>query len=373
MQVGSSSVNVMRLRRFNATTFKADSVALFVGKRRSGKTTAMIDLLTRIGGVFEFGFIFCNNASSLKSYRQIVPPSYAREDMDLELIDKLMRFQSKRIEKGICRPIFIVLDDFAFDRKIMRNSKTIKKLMCNGRHYQIFFMIGVQYCMQLGPEERGQIDYVFMMRDPCTSTIKKLYNNTPHPFDTYHDFKRCVSLVWSRPYNMVVLDNCGTDFMDNAPVFVWKADYISSNEALKARIINRLGWWWSKSSRKTLRLYMDKMLNTKIVSDPSTDPSLKTAAYGTVFILPPPRTTDVKKSTQSLPRRTTQSSNDAIRRRYVTPQPSTVQQTGAERINRVKMVDVARKANRQYTHGADRPRVIVHDLSTLIGRNEALR
>ena len=76
----------------------------------------------------------------------------------------------------------------------------------NGRHYKIFFLITMQYCMGLPPVLRGNIDYVFIFKNNIIKEREKIYN---HYAGVFNDFSTFCAVMdnCTENYECVVIDN----------------------------------------------------------------------------------------------------------------------------------------------------------------------
>ena len=74
------------------------------------------------------------------------------------------------------KDVFLLLDDCMYDKRMIRDTN-IRGIFMNGRHWRITFMLTMQYCMDLPPDLRANIDYVFILRENIIQNQEKLYKN----------------------------------------------------------------------------------------------------------------------------------------------------------------------------------------------------
>jgi hypothetical protein len=103
------------------------------------------------------------------------------------------------------RNLALVLDDCMYDKQVMK-SKTMRNLFMNGRHYKCFFLAAVQWLMDLGPDLRTQVDYVFALRENILSNRERLYKYFFGIFPKYEDFSRVFDACTAN-YECLVIDN----------------------------------------------------------------------------------------------------------------------------------------------------------------------
>ena len=53
----------------------------------------------------------------------------------------------------------------------------IRQCFMNGRHWKLFFMLTMQYCMDLTPDLRANVDYIFILRENVIQNREKLYKS----------------------------------------------------------------------------------------------------------------------------------------------------------------------------------------------------
>ena len=84
--------------------------------------------------------------------------------------------------------------------------KTLGGIFMNGRHWKILFMITMQYCMDLPPALRANIDYVFILRENIIQNREKLWKNFFGIFPTFDSFSEVMNAC-TENYECLVLDN----------------------------------------------------------------------------------------------------------------------------------------------------------------------
>lgn len=154
-----------------------------------------------------WGLIFSGTEEANPFFGDFIPSSFIHEEFDPSLIDTLLLKQSKKVkkarEKGIKDGLlpqnraFVVLDDMLADSAWAKD-KTIKTIFFNGRHYNLFFILTMQYPLGIPPALRSNIDYVFVFNEPSIKNRKKIYD----------DYGGCIS---SFDHFCNILDSCTTD------------------------------------------------------------------------------------------------------------------------------------------------------------------
>ena len=55
----------------------------------------------------------------------------------------------------------------------------------NGRHVKLMLYLTMQYCMDLSPDLRANIDYIFVLRENILANKEKIYKNFFGIFPTF--------------------------------------------------------------------------------------------------------------------------------------------------------------------------------------------
>lgn len=170
---------------FAATT--PNSVFLLVGRRRSGKSTNMFSLMRKFANVWKWGVVICPSQSTLADYYKYVPKQFCHEDIDLNLIQRVIDHQNNAVKSGTAQNIFMILDDCAFDSKKFR-SKELKYLFFNSRHLKVTLLISIQDALVLTPALRSNVDYVLACREKAVSYRQRLYDAYSICFEDFKQF-----------------------------------------------------------------------------------------------------------------------------------------------------------------------------------------
>lgn len=114
---------------------------LLIGKRNTGKTTLLMDLLFHAQHRLQFGIIFAGSIGSLVELRKCHPDTFIYERFDAAVLEafwkKVVATNGPLRRKGLPMVNFyIVLDDTGFDEKMWK-SPVITEMLMNGRQYNL--------------------------------------------------------------------------------------------------------------------------------------------------------------------------------------------------------------------------------------------
>lgn len=116
---------------------------------------------------------------------------------------------------------FCIIDDLMFNGSITR-TETLRKLFMNGRHWNIFVLLTVQYCMSLDIALRGSAGYVFVCREPIISYRRKIYESFLGMLPSFTIFERVMDAC-TQNYECLVLDRTSRSTDPEKALFWFKA------------------------------------------------------------------------------------------------------------------------------------------------------
>lgn len=185
------------------------------------------------------GIIFSGTEEANPFFGEFIPDCLIHGDYDPELVDSFIAKQSKKIKKAKDKKLgkkesenkydgkipenrgFIVLDDMMNDND-WKKDKTIKTIFFNGRHFNIFFILTMQYPMGIGPELRSNIDYVFIFNEPSIANRKKIYDQYCSNIPSFDHFQNILDYC-TQNHECLVVDTAASGDLDNK-IFWYKAE-----------------------------------------------------------------------------------------------------------------------------------------------------
>jgi hypothetical protein len=211
------------LKRFDPRKIDDVSTCIFIGRRRSGKSTLVTDILYHKRHL-PLGVIMSGTEEGNHHYKKFIPDLFIHGDFNKEAIERIIDRQKNMLQKNPkVSPVFLLLDDLMFDRTYMRQT-CIRQLFFNGRHWKILFMVTMQDCLGLDSTLRGQGDYIFVLKtDASLNNLKRLYD---HFFGgvvgTFKMFKKLYDSC-TENYECLVIDNTSISNKLEDRIFYYKA------------------------------------------------------------------------------------------------------------------------------------------------------
>lgn len=233
------------LQRFNMEWIKDDKVVVLIGKRETGKSFLVRDLLYYHQDI-PVGTIISGTEGANSFYSKIFPPIFIHDKFKPEVIARYMArqrkvnkmLQSEMAEKGysgmdshkyfengfsdIDPRALCILDDCLYDKSWVNNTD-IRSLFMNGRHYFSMFIITMQYALGVPPALRTNIDFVFILRENIFANRKRLYDQYAGMFKTFDEFCQVMDQC-TENFECLVINNNSKSNKIEEQVYWYKAD-----------------------------------------------------------------------------------------------------------------------------------------------------
>jgi hypothetical protein len=144
--------------------------------RNTGKTTLITSLLYAKKHIFPVGMIMSGTEDSNGHYRKMFPSTFVYNKLVEEQVENFVKRQ-KIAKKHLPNPwAVLLLDDCTDDPKLF-NKPLFQGLYKNGRHWKMWYILSLQYCMDVKPVIRTNIDGTFILREPSLKNRRALWEN----------------------------------------------------------------------------------------------------------------------------------------------------------------------------------------------------
>jgi hypothetical protein len=221
----------LRLRKFDMSKIKHDKVVVLIGKRETGKSFLVKDLLWHHQSL-PFGSVISGTEGANQFYSKVVPPMFIHEEYSPLIIANVLKRQ-KLIAKKISNDLatrgqtavdprnFLILDDCLYDQSWIKD-RNVRYLFMNGRHVHTMFIITMQYAMGIPPSLRTNIDYVFILRENIVANRRRLYEQYAGMFPDFDSFCQVMNQC-TENFECLVIDNNAKSNKLEDQVFWYKA------------------------------------------------------------------------------------------------------------------------------------------------------
>lgn len=247
----------LKLKKFDMSSIKSDKVVLFIGKRETGKSFLVRDLLWHNRDL-PVGTVISGTEGANQFYSKMIPSIFIHDEYTPEIINNFVKRQGRLIKKqvggvaeyqNIDPRAFLILDDCLYDNTWVKD-KNVRSLFMNGRHFKAFFIITSQYSLGIPPNLRTNVDYVFVLRETIHSNRRRLYEQYCGMFPTYEFF-------------CTVMDQCTENF-----------ECLVINNNSKSSKLEDQCFWYRASDHSDFRLGADilwKQSSSMALNDDSDD------------------------------------------------------------------------------------------------------
>ena len=209
------------------------SIVALIGKRNTGKSFLVRDLLYYKRDI-PIGTVISSTESSNRFYGDMMPSLFIHEDYSPEIIANLVKRQ-KLVTKKMKQQIamygksnidpyaFLIMDDMMYNANVWLKDPSIRDIFMNGRHFNLMFLMTMQFSLGVTPAMRTQIDYIFICRENILSNRKRLYEHYAGMFPTFEIFCQVMNQC-TENYECLVINNLAKSNDISEQVFWFKAD-----------------------------------------------------------------------------------------------------------------------------------------------------
>lgn len=209
------------IKKYKPKEMPEHAVVVAIAKRRSGKSFLIRDFLYNQRKRFFAGIAMSGTEAGNHFYEKEVglPKKFIYNDFDEAALEKMVNRQRELAQAGKAQPVFIILDDLGFDKKIF-NKPIMRQLLLNGRHWKITLYIMLQYALDVSPSIRSNIDIVILLKDNVNR--EKLYKTFFQMVPNIHQFNAIMDATTDN-FKALILDNTSTSTHIGDCIFWYKA------------------------------------------------------------------------------------------------------------------------------------------------------
>ena len=240
-------VGNMRIARFDPTTLKDRKTVVIIGKRGSGKSILVKDLMSYKRNL-PTGVVMSGTEEGNGFFGTWIPDLFIFNEFDPGVVERVLD-QQKRLVKRDKRnqtegahDMFLILDDCLYDRGVMRK-KCMRELFMNGRHFHVFVVITAQYLMDVPPDIRENVDYVIVLQEDILASRIKLWRNFFGVFHKFEDFNAVMDACTADNRCLVLDTTCKSGKGPESKVFHYKASTRHDDLRMCAPLV------WKKHTR----------------------------------------------------------------------------------------------------------------------------
>tara|TARA_B110001450_G_C17656416_1_gene495458 strand:+ start:179 stop:1081 length:903 start_codon:yes stop_codon:yes gene_type:complete len=256
----------LRVRKFDTESLKPHRIIIVVGKRGTGKSVLQRDLMYHLSGTLDFGLAMTPTEETAETFREHMPDSWIYNNFSSAKLDTMLNMQRDLVKTKKARSLFILLDDCMYDKKILKGLG-IRDLFMNGRHLNITLCNAVQYVMDMGPDLRTQVDYVFALRENIISNKNKLWKYFFGMFEKFDDFCKVMDKC-TENHSAIVMDNTTGSCKVEECIFWYKAQFTLPEFKIGKPIYWRLSNNYMKTEEDARREELEEIEEMKMQNMP---------------------------------------------------------------------------------------------------------
>lgn len=240
-----------RFKKYSTDMFKPGSIAVYIARKGSGKTSGMLDQCYNLRDCPEV-WLFQRTYFTNKSFWGIVPELFCYNQWRPDVIRYIMRRQdtiNKKRMKNDLPPRYctIIVDDLAGDKTFTKD-KILNELFYNARHLKINVLITMQYSLNITPDLRSQFDWVFMFQEAMPRNLRRLYEHYCGHFgegrEGFNEFKKIFGAMTEK-YGFMAFHNTASTGKIEDMYFFGKAklrDFHEFPDVKKWRMGSKQQW-----------------------------------------------------------------------------------------------------------------------------------
>lgn len=237
---------VVNITEYDLNRVRPDKIIIIIGRRGAGKSVLLKHILYVMRHKLHSGVAMSPTSDTLRSLRACLPGSCLYFDYNDAAVARVQEGKQKIQDKiALTNPdpekadpyhVFIIMDDCMYNKKCMK-SLEMRRLFMNGRHVKVFFVNIMQYCMDLTPDLRSNIDYVFAFQDANLDNRFKLWKHFFGMFSKFEEFCQTMD-VCTNDNECIVMDNTVKTNKIDERIFYFKA----SLDLPRFRVGSK-SWW----------------------------------------------------------------------------------------------------------------------------------
>jgi len=214
--------NSLVLEEFKLDTLRKDENGNFLNPRivmiapsGSGKSWIVRNVLYCLRDI-PCGTIIAPTDKMTKFFDEFTPSSYISHEYKPSIIPKILHRQKMILAKNEKRikdkkePVdpraFLVMDDCMAAKHLWIKDPNVLEIMNQGRHFQLTYILTMQYCLGIQPELRTQFNFIFLLGDDNAASRKKLWEHWAGVFPKFDLFEQ-VFLQVTADYGCMVINN----------------------------------------------------------------------------------------------------------------------------------------------------------------------
>jgi len=225
----------VNIKPFDLYKILPDSVIFCIGRRRSGKSWLIREIMYVLSRKnTPYGSIYSGTEHCNPFFKNFFPKSFIKRDFTEDDLSNILESQKEKVRRhakrmneddGRClqNNMLLCMDDMMSDEDIWKKSKSFKRVFVEGRHYNILFLMSLQYVLGIPPALRENIDYVFLFASDGNN-LKKIWENYAGIIPNFKMFK-FIFTKCTENHSCMVIDKTSTSNKLDDKIFYYRAKH----------------------------------------------------------------------------------------------------------------------------------------------------
>jgi len=181
----------------NSETFTQEKKGfrlILIGKPNSGKSNLIRALHFWKKHYIPVGISMSGSEDVNHDFSKFMHPLFIYENYDQEAVESFIKRQKIAIEHLENPWASLTIDDCT-DKPSDLKTPLQQGLFKRGRHWQLLYLLSLQYCMDIDPAIRTCVDGVFIFREPTLKNRRKLWENYASIIPTFELFCQVMDTI----------------------------------------------------------------------------------------------------------------------------------------------------------------------------------
>ena len=224
-----NELDINTLKPEHSKDYKNGCKLVIIGAPGTGKSTIIKSIIYSKKHILAVGQVFSGTEDSNGFFGEFFPESFIYNGLDTSDLTPLENFKKRqKIARQYIEPTggypwaLNVIDDCTYDTAFLKKP-IIKELQKNGRHWAMLHILSLQYCLDIKPEIRVNINGVFILRESRLDIRKKLYENYGGCIPSFDMFCQIMDAL-TTDYTAIYINNMSVSNKIEDNVFYYKAN-----------------------------------------------------------------------------------------------------------------------------------------------------
>ena len=176
-----------------------------IGKPGTGKSTIIQEIIASKAHIIPVGQVFSGTEDSNQFYSSKMPGICVYNKLDMAALKKFVERQHIA-KKFLQNPWAVQIIDDCTDNPKQLRDPLIQAYYKNGRHWCMMHILSLQYCLDILPNIRTNIDYTFILRETSLKNRENLWKNYASCVDNLNEFCQIMDQI-TNDYTALVINN----------------------------------------------------------------------------------------------------------------------------------------------------------------------